>query len=263
MKTAIKLVLINLLIAQIIAPILVMIPVAIYLFITTGRMDQGVLMHTVLIPALLFGQLMMAVYLWKGGYINTQKVNWSPISTSFLFYSTLSILACAFLVSALMSHLKWIPDIMEQTFDFLQSGWLGIFTIVIAGPILEEVLFRGAITKALLQQYNPTKAIIISGAIFGVFHLNPAQILPAFLIGILFAWSYYKTKSLIPCILMHVVNNGLSVFLSIKYPEVKCINEFFTDKLYITLIIVAALLLISTILRMQRETNPYNEDIED
>ena len=40
MKTAIKLVLIDLLIAQIIAPILIMIPCTIYLFVTTGNLDK-------------------------------------------------------------------------------------------------------------------------------------------------------------------------------------------------------------------------------
>ena len=41
MKTAIKLVLIDLLIAQIIAPILIMIPCTIYLFVTTGNLDDA------------------------------------------------------------------------------------------------------------------------------------------------------------------------------------------------------------------------------
>ena len=40
MKTAIKLVLIDLLIAQIVAPILIMIPCTIYLFVTTGNLDK-------------------------------------------------------------------------------------------------------------------------------------------------------------------------------------------------------------------------------
>ena len=44
-------------------------------------------------------------------------------------------------------------------------------------PIVDKMdkvlLFRGAITRALLQQYNPTKAILISALLFGVFHINP------------------------------------------------------------------------------------------
>lgn len=51
MKTAIKLVLIDLLIAQIIAPILIMIPCTIYLFVTTGNLDKVTLTQMIMIPA--------------------------------------------------------------------------------------------------------------------------------------------------------------------------------------------------------------------
>ena len=55
MKTAIKLVLIDLLIAQIVAPILIMIPCTIYLFVTTGNLDKVTLTQMIMIPAQLAG----------------------------------------------------------------------------------------------------------------------------------------------------------------------------------------------------------------
>ena len=73
MKTAIKLVLIDLLIAQIVAPILIMIPCTIYLFVTTGNLDKVVLTQMIMIPAQLAGQIMMGIYLWKAGYISKKK----------------------------------------------------------------------------------------------------------------------------------------------------------------------------------------------
>lgn len=74
MRTAIKLILLNLLIAQIIAPILVMIPCVIYLVATTGNLDKDALITMLMIPAQLAGQLMMGIYLWKAGYISTKKI---------------------------------------------------------------------------------------------------------------------------------------------------------------------------------------------
>lgn len=65
MKTAIKLILIDLLIAQIVAPILIMIPCTIYLLVTTGDLDQVALTQMIMIPAQLAGQIMMGIYLWK------------------------------------------------------------------------------------------------------------------------------------------------------------------------------------------------------
>ena len=146
MRTAIKLILLNLLIAQIIAPILVMIPCVIYLVATTGNLDKDALITMLMIPAQLAGQLMMGVYLWKAGYISTKKTTWSPVSSSYLFFSALAVLTCGFVVSALTELMDWIPNIMEQSFDILQSGWGGILAIAIIGPVLEELLFRGAIT---------------------------------------------------------------------------------------------------------------------
>ena len=101
MKTAIKLVLIDLVIAQIVAPVLIMIPCTIYLLVTTGNLDKAVLTQTIIIPAQLAGQIMMGIYLWKAGYISTKKTTWSPVSSSYLFFSALAVLTCGFVVSAL------------------------------------------------------------------------------------------------------------------------------------------------------------------
>ena len=58
--------------------------------------------------------------------------------------------------------MKTQPELWKDVYKRqLQSGWGGILAIAIVGPVLEELLFRGAITHALLQQYNPTKAILI------------------------------------------------------------------------------------------------------
>lgn len=65
---------------------------------------------------------MMGVYLWKAGYISTKKTTWSPVSSSYLFFSALTVLTCGFVVSALTELMDWIPNIMEQSFDILQSG---------------------------------------------------------------------------------------------------------------------------------------------
>jgi len=255
MKTAIKLVLIDLVIAQIVAPVLIMIPCTIYLLVTTGNLDKAVLTQTIMIPAQLAGQIMMGIYLWKAGYISTKKETWSLVSAPYLLGSAVAILTSGFVVSSLMSLLDWIPNIMEQSFNILQSGWGGILAIAIVGPVLEELLFRGAITKALLQQYNPTKAILISALLFGAFHINPAQILPAFLIGILLAWTYYKTGSLIPCIFMHILNNSLSVYLSIKYPEAENMDGLISGTPYLIILIGAIVILAGVIPYMQRMTS--------
>ncbi|EJX06490.1 CAAX amino terminal protease family protein, partial [gut metagenome] len=204
MKTALKLVLLDLLFVQVVAPVLIVIPFAFYLWVTTGGVDEAVLMRLILIPAQLTGLLLMAVYLWMSGYISKQRDTWQLTSVPFLFYSGIAIFTIGFWISTLMEQLDWIPNLMEQSFDILQSGWGGIIAIALLGPIVEELLFRGAIFQALLKDYSPMKAIFLSSFLFAVFHLNPAQMIPAFLMGVLLTWACFKTRSLIPSIWMHI-----------------------------------------------------------
>lgn len=240
MKTALKLILVYFIITQLAAPLLMMIPCVLYLF-ATGGLTQAALTDSLLVPTLLAGQTMMGIYLWKAGYISTQKSTWSAVSVPYLFFSALAMLSGGFIVSSFMSLMDWLPNILEQTFETLLSSWSGIFSIVIAGPVIEEVLFRGAITQALLKQYSPVKAILFSALLFGLIHINPAQVVPAFLIGILLAWTYYKTGSLIPCIVMHILNNSLSVYISMKYPEAKEIDDLISGTPYF--IVLAGMIL--------------------
>lgn len=268
MKTAIKLLLINFAVTQILIPFLVMVPYTLYSFITTGSVNQGTLAAQIpIVPIQLLGIAAMLLYLWKGGYISRERVNWSPVSPGYLGWSALATLCAAWLISVLMDFVDWLPDIMEQTFDVLRSGWAGILTISVVGPVFEELLFRGAVTRALLRQNSPRKAILLSALLFGVFHLNPAQMLPAFLMGILLAWVYYKTASLIPCILMHILNNTLSVYLSMKFPGVDKMYELVDNSTWYLLITVVALLLaVVSYYFLRRVTVPYpwkrEEDVE-
>lgn len=88
--------------------------------------------------------------------------------------------------------------------------------------IIEEIIFRGFLFKALCKD-NVKQAIIISSVTFGIGHIvnifNGAEVVPtlfqicyAVAIGFLFTIIFYKSKSLIPCIITHSVVNSLSTF---------------------------------------------------
>ena len=66
-------------------------------------------------------------------------------------------------------------------------------------PLVEELLFRGAIQGYMLREgMKPLNAILIASAIFGTVHMNPIQVPFAFAIGLIFGWLYYSTGSVIP-----------------------------------------------------------------
>ena len=92
---------------------------------------------------------------------------------------------------------------------------VGFVMLVIAAPILEELIFRGVILDGLLQNYSPRKSIFISSLLFGIVHLNPWQFIAAFFIGIFSGWVYYKTRKLSLSIIIHMTNNFLG-FVSMQ-----------------------------------------------
>lgn len=124
-----------------------------------------------------------------------------------------------------------MPEFIEELFAMLTKRDMWTFlTVGITGPILEEVLFRGLILDGFLNRYKPGKAIFWSAFLFGLFHLNPWQFIPAFLIGLLLGYIYFKTRSLFPVILIHLVNNSFSYLTVYIFGEdVQSYHDIFTE----------------------------------
>ncbi len=113
-----------------------------------------------------------------------------------------------------------MPDFFKQLFASMTQQNLPTFLLaVVAAPVLEEWLCRGVIAKGLLRHSTPARAILWSAFIFAFIHLNPWQAVPAFTIGAIIGYVYWKTGSLAPCIFIHFINNGWAFLLSYLYPE--------------------------------------------
>ena len=171
MKTAIKLVLIYFLM-QIVGALFAGPFCLLYTYFAYGTFDMDKAGQIAVAPTMLLGFVFMGLYLWRKNYLTGDKHLYSPVSVPYLAWSLLAGMTSICIIGLLMSELTFLPNLLDQTFDILQSGWLGILCISVLGPVLEELLFRGAITKELLRRYSPAKAILFSGLIFGIFHLK-------------------------------------------------------------------------------------------
>ncbi len=110
-----------------------------------------------------------------------------------------------------------IPDyFMSMIAPLLKEPFALFLLICVGAPIFEEIIFRGIILKKMLVDMPPKKAIIQSSIIFACVHINPTQLFAAFFIGLVLGWLFIKTKSLVPSMCLHFVNNFLA-FLSIYY----------------------------------------------
>lgn len=135
----------------------------------------------------------------------------NPAIVPFVMVATLGL---EFGVAVPLVSLIPVPDwLIEYVIEMSQkNGFFSFLVIVVAAPILEELLFRGIILDGFLKRYSPVKAILFSSFLFGFIHLNPWQFVAAGLTGVLIGWVYYRTRSLTLAIIIHMTNN-LSAFL--------------------------------------------------
>lgn len=87
---------------------------------------------------------------------------------------------------------------------------LAILTVVV--PIAEETFFRGFVYRVLRERWGVAVGVLASASFFGVVHLEPVHFLPIFVLGVILAYSLERTRSLLPAIAVHAVNNLVAVF---------------------------------------------------
>lgn len=164
---------------------------------------------------------------------------------------SVATLATAFAAEPVTTILPPMPESLETTMKQMLEGplWVGLLSVSVFAPFFEEWLCRGIILRGLLQKKSPTVAIVVSSAFFAVLHMNPWQAIPAFLLGLLFGYVYYKTGSLKLTMLMHCVNNTFALIIS-RIPALKDADTFM-DVLcpwkYTCVYIAAVLFILSTI----------------
>jgi len=111
---------------------------------------------------------------------------------------------------------------MQMLRDFLKGDHMLILTLFHIGlvpAICEEILYRGYVMRAFEKSWGIWAAIVLSGFLFGLYHLQLANLLPLASIGILLAYVTYVSDSIYPAILAHLINNGGSVIVASYYPE--------------------------------------------
>ena len=143
-------------------------------------------------------------------YVKFNLKSFGEVSGKIIGLSIPLIVAGMFFIN-LCSEFIGLPDLMQDTFRAMSRNVFGIISIAIMAPLVEELLFRGAIQGYMLRKgIKPLHAILIASAIFGIVHMNPIQIPFAFAIGLIFGWLYYRTGSVVPGIIGHFINNSIA-----------------------------------------------------
>lgn len=205
----------------------------------------------------LLAALMMLWHLFHYRYITFSTAYLKKKNLAVLLVCIPFIYSLMYLGGLLMEAVN-LPNLLEDTFmDMSHSIW-GIISIALVAPVLEECLFRGAIEGHLLTLWKgkPWAAIVVSGLIFGIIHLNPAQMLYASIIGIVLGWLRWRTGSVYPGIIGHILNNSLAVVFMRLYGADGSFEESFGESSQLWFAVAYAVVLIACLVFLHKKTAP-------
>ena len=172
-----------------------------------------------IVTTVLSSVITIAVFLWaKWSEVSRHWIRTRPWIT--LIWCAVAAFGAIIPSLWFQEHMPELPNIAEDSFDMIMKDRWGYLSIGLLAPLAEELVFRGAILRALLQWISrPWVAIAVSALFFAAAHMNPAQLPHAFLIGLLLGWLYYRTDSIIPGMVYHWVNNSVAYVMYNLYPD--------------------------------------------
>ena len=184
-------------------------------------MEYGMLVSypVMFIPPMMYASIKSRNFSYVRPGLLLDSKHFSPLGWAlcalFVILATVSLAFCS---DAILSAMPEMPYWLEEMLKGLTSEgtiWINFLMVSIFAPFFEEWLCRGMILRGLLgNKVKPAWAIVISAVFFAVIHLNPWQAVPAFLLGCLFGFVYYRTGSLKLTMLMHFANNTFSLVMS-------------------------------------------------
>ena len=86
--------------------------------------------------------------------------------------------------------------------------------IAVLPALAEEIVFRGVLARSLATQKRLPVAIVISSAVFGIYHIVPAQMAATFLLGCLLSLMTLRARSIVPAVIAHFLNNAIALIVT-------------------------------------------------
>ena len=107
-------------------------------------------------------------------------------------------------------------QLFEEAYKLLASSssvpellWV-ILVIALIPALAEEFLFRGLVQRCFEKGLGPAWAIVLTGIIFGLYHLNPFSFVPLAVIGMYLGFLAYRSNSLWTSVAAHFYNNAIA-----------------------------------------------------
>lgn len=164
-------------------------------------------------------RLRAAGWSWKTIGLTTRNplldIGWGIMG----YAAALPILLIASLLSQILA--RYIPTPSNPVVPlFLESNnalerLILLALTTIAAPFFEELFFRGVLSHSFRARWGVSLGLILSAAVFAAVHPLPLGFLPIFVLGYVLATLLYRRGSLLPCMVMHGLNNCVA-FLALS-----------------------------------------------
>lgn len=142
-------------------------------------------------------------------FVRIKKINFGTVFLLVLLgFFLRPILSLLSVVSTL-----WVENQIEDTAKQLLTEvnvWLGLVFIAIIPAFFEEFVYRGVFYNEY-RKVSPGKAVLLSGLLFGLMHMNLNQFIYAFFMGAIFALIIEATDSILASVIVHFTINGTTL----------------------------------------------------
>jgi sodium transport system permease protein len=92
-----------------------------------------------------------------------------------------------------------------------------LFLMAVTPAVCEEALFRGPILRGLCARFSPRAAAIMTGILFGLYHVDVWRLLPTGVLGVVLSMVALGSGSIVPAMVTHLLNNGCLIVLAYKH----------------------------------------------
>jgi membrane protease YdiL (CAAX protease family) len=210
------------------ALVLFIVPVVIYgaiagalPFFGQGKLTQGAVLGAVALEAVaLFGAVHVAVLTRR--HIGWRAFGLQPIGRRWVMTALFTGLGCVLLLALVVAAVQFLlgrPMVSPQAGVIAPNGfsWWGLLLMLplggVAVPMAEELFFRGLLFRWLRRRLAVAPSAVLSAVVFGLVHGQLEVGIGAFLVGVVLAYAYERSGSLWPSIIIHAVQNSVSIVL--------------------------------------------------
>ena len=88
--------------------------------------------------------------------------------------------------------------------------------LILVAPVVEETFFRGFVFPGIGRRYGMWWGATVSAALFAAMHVSLGALFPLFVMGLLLAWVYFRTRSIWACIGFHAAYNSVALILMVS-----------------------------------------------